>query len=112
MLGDFLANSRVDGKLFAKLARECLFESLARFDFTAGEFPLEFMAAAALALADENQAVSFNHRGDDIHFSDNSGVCTPSVCLNIFGMRKTRASCRRRRFARMFRIQHAAICYG
>jgi nitrogen fixation NifU-like protein len=64
----FLADDGFDGELLAQLALECGTRGFAGLDFASRKFPLERMPGAALALANEDEAVAFDHGGCHLNF--------------------------------------------
>jgi len=65
--GNFCRFGEGDAELFAKLAREGLFEGFAGANLAAGKFPLEGRGVSTAALADEDAAIrTFNDSCDDL----------------------------------------------
>ena len=63
---NLLADGRVDAELLAQFAFQGEFGRFTGFDLSARKLPFE-RVPALFALADEHQAVPFDHRGNHIH---------------------------------------------
>ena len=61
---DLLADDGLDAEFFAQLASESLFGGLAGLDLAAGKLPLQRMAVAGHALANQQQPVPVEDSGD------------------------------------------------
>jgi hypothetical protein len=66
---DLGANGRFNLQFFVEFASQSGEGILARLDFAAGELPFEGMSCATLALTDQDPAIPFDHRGDDVHLA-------------------------------------------
>jgi nitrogen fixation NifU-like protein len=64
---DLRADLRLDPQFFTKFARQCLAQSFALLHFATWELPFERVAASRLALPDQDQPISFNHRRHHFH---------------------------------------------
>ncbi|MNE18705.1 hypothetical protein D3C80_1117550 [compost metagenome] len=66
MAGDILRRLRLDAQLLAQLANQRVGLRFARLDFTAGKFPHSGLIGVGWALRQQNFAVLFKDRGDNI----------------------------------------------
>ncbi len=65
-MSDADADGSADAEFFVELAAEGFFRGLARFDFAAGELPLEAHGLIRTALADEHFAAAQDQRGHHV----------------------------------------------